>query len=275
MRRNSIRLIAGAALSLLVAPAGLAAQDTTPMATTVDEAQAAEFDEAMAMMATLYPAEPLTAEQEARLPQAQRIIARMIPEGTMADMMGSMFDTLLVPLMALGEAPAMDTISKGTGFSEEAISLTPEQAAQIAAMFDPAYAERHKREAALLPALIQDIMTVMEPSVRKAMAELYAVHFSQPELDGIEAFFQTEIGAAYARKSFTMSSDPRIVSATMESMPQMMESFAGMEAQLAAAGEGLPPIRRFNDLSAAEQERVATIMGYSVAEIEAQQQAAE
>jgi hypothetical protein len=121
---------------------------------------------------------------------------------------------------------------------------------------------------AVMPALMRDMMTVMEPTMRKAMSELYAIHFSQKELDDIETFFQTESGTAYARKSFSMSSDPRILSATMESLPQLMGTFADMEKKIAAASADLPPKRSFSELSGAEKAKIAKLSGYSIAEIE-------
>ena len=266
MARTRIWLAPLAGCALISAPPALAAQaqDAAPAEiSAIDE----ELDQAMAMLGGMFPAEPLTAEQEARLPQAQRIIARIIPPGTMGEMMGGMMDQMLGPIMKLAEAPATAVVSKGTGLPDYALTMEPEQAAEAARLFDPAYAERHEREAAILPVMMRDLMSAMEPTMVKAMSELYAIHFTQAELTGIETFFQTDIGAAYARKSFTLSSDPRILSATMEAMPVMMEAFAGMEAKLAAAGEGLPAKRSFADLTPAEQARVAELIGYTVEEI--------
>ncbi|HEY6964486.1 MAG TPA: DUF2059 domain-containing protein [Erythrobacter sp.] len=266
MKRFGILLAATAALTT---PAVLAAQDTPPPAPPLVVGEGTEgMDQAMTALGAMFKVEPLTAEQEARLPQATRIIGRMIPDGTLGEMMGGMFDKLLGPMLDATEAPAKETIRKAVGISPAALDLSDAQAAELAALFDPAYAERHKRERALMPALMRDMMTAMEPAMRKAMSELYAVHFSQKELDDVEAFFLTESGAAYARKSFTMSSDPRIVSATMESMPQMMASFASMEEKMKAATADLPAKRSFADLSKAEKAKVSKLTGYSVAEIE-------
>lgn len=274
MMQWRVLLVSCASLTLFAAPASLAAQDAPPPLVIAERQPAqsgqAEMDQAMAMLGAMFPVEPLTAEQEARLPQATRIIARMIPDGTMGEMMGSMFDKMLGPIMAATDAPAAATVQKGIGVSPAMIGLSDEQTAEIAALLDPAYAERHSRELAIMPALMRDMMTVMEPTMRKAMSELYSIHFSQKELDDIEAFFQTETGTAYARKSFAMSSDPRVLGATMESLPQLMGTFADMEQKMAAASADLPPKRSFEDLSRAEQSQVAKLTGYSVAEIRKQ-----
>ncbi len=275
IRRIFAGLAGMAALSLVPQPiAAQAGADshsaTGHSASAHSESGDAAMDQTMAMLGKMFPAEPLTPEQEARLPQAQRIINRMIPDGTLGEMMGGMMDQLLGPMMDAAGGPAIAAVTKGTGLQADTLGLSPEQTEELAALFDPAYAERHKRETALMPAFMRDMMAKMEPSMRKAMSELYAVHFSQTELDDIEAFFKTDSGTAYARKSFTMSSDPRIVAASMEALPEMMGAIAGLEEKMAAASAGLPVKRDFNALSKAEQARVAALTGYSIAEIKDQ-----
>jgi hypothetical protein len=272
IRRILIPAASLAALALVPQP--LAAQDmadeTAPAEGAAEGASEETGDpmaEAMGMLGAMFPADPLTAEQEARLPQATRIITRMIPEGTLGEMMGGMFDTLMNPMMAALAAPADATVQKGIGIRPALIGLTDEQAAEIATLLDPAYAERHAREMEVMPTMMRDMMTVMEPIMRKAMSELYAINFTQKELDDIEAFFQTDSGTAYARKSFTMSSDPRIISASMEAMPQMMAAFADIEKKISAATADLPPKRSFADLSKADQAKIAELTGYSIDEI--------
>ena len=273
IRRIFIPAASLAALAL--APQPLAAQDVAedaaaaePAAESVGEGEGDPMAQAMGMLGAMFPVEPLTADQQGRLPQASRIITRMIPEGTLGEMMGGMFDKLFGPMAALGGAPASAVVQKGIGLSPVDAGLTEEQTAEIAALLDPAYEERHAREMAVMPTMMREMMTVMEPTMRKAMSELYAINFSQKELDDIEAFFQTDSGTAYARKSFTMSSDPRILAASMESLPQMMGAIGEMEKKIAAAGADLPAKRSFADLSQADKAKIATLTGYSVEQIE-------
>lgn len=269
IRRIFIPAASLAALAL--APQPLAAQDMAEDTAAAEPATEGEGDpmaQAMGMLGAMFPVEPLTADQQGRLPQASRIITRMIPEGTLGEMMGGMFDKLFGPMAALGGAPASAVVQKGIGLSPVDAGLTEEQTAAIAALLDPAYEERHAREMAVMPTMMREMMTVMEPTMRKAMAELYAINFSQKELDDIEAFFQTDSGTAYARKSFTMSSDPRILAASMESLPQMMGAIGDMEKKIAAASADLPAKRSFADLSTADKAKIATLSGYSVEQIE-------
>lgn len=263
MIRRHILAASAALTALALAPQPLAAQDTSAAGATE------EMDQALAMMGQMFPAEPLTPEQQARLPQAQRIIARMIPEGALGEMMGTTFDALLGPIMKMEGPTSMATVTEATGLSSSDLDLDGAQSDELAAIFDAAWSERQAREMALFPAIMAEMMDLMEPGMRKAMAELYAINFTPAELSDIEAFFLTETGTSYARKSFAMASDPRIISASMEAMPQLMGAFAAMEQKFAEASAGLPPKRSFAQLSAAERARVAELTGFTVAQIEA------
>ncbi|MEQ5788266.1 hypothetical protein J3454_10210 [Erythrobacter sp. NFXS35] len=267
IRRRIFTATAGLA-ALTLAPQPLAAQEPAQE----DAALSAEPDEmqqAMAMLGAMFPAEPLTADQEARLPQAQRIIARMIPEGTLSEMMGSMFDKLLGPVMQMGGTAATSTVTGATGLSALDLDLPAEQVEELAGLFDPAWAVRQEREMAMFPEMMAQMMDAMEPGMRKAMAELYAINFNPTELNEIEAFFLTETGTTYARKSFTMSSDPRVIRATMEAMPAIMGTIGSLEQKLAEATADLPSKRSFADLTPTEKAKVAELTGYTVEEIEA------
>jgi len=54
-------------------------QDASDAGTSEEDEMAA----AMAMLSGMFPVEPLTEDQEARVPLARGIVAKMIPEGTM------------------------------------------------------------------------------------------------------------------------------------------------------------------------------------------------
>lgn len=266
MIRRRIFAVVSALAALAVAPQSLAAQDDSPAAAS---SEADEMQLTMTMLNGMFPAEPMTPEQAARLPQAQRIINALIPEGTLAEIMGGMFDKMMGPTMDMAGPSSIGTVTAATGLASYELDLTPEQSDELAGLFDPAWAERQKREIALMPAMMADMMNLMEPGMRQAMSELYAINFNQTELDGIETFFKTEVGATYARKSFTMASDPRILSASMAAMPQIIGLLEGMEQNIIEASANLPTKRAFADLSAKEKARVAELIGLSVEDIEA------
>ena len=255
---------AAAGLALLVATPALAAQDAAPTAPSEADQLAAMTD----MFSGMFTADPLTAEQQARLPAAEQLIAKVIPEGTMAEMMDKVYNGVMGPIMAAAPNGATTTLARQIGLPPYALDLGEDQAAELASLFDPAWAERQQREMAIIPAMMKDVMTLMEPGMRKAMAELYAIRFSDSALAEIDAFFSTATGTKYARESFLMASDPRIMAASMDAMPALMGMMGDMEARMAESVADLPAVRSFADLSPEERARVAEMTGYSVEDIE-------
>ena len=256
-------LITAAAALALATSAPLAAQDTEA------DAAEAELEEVMDAMSELFPRVPLNAEEESRLPQAQRIIALIIPEGTMGEIMGKMIDDIVRPMMAMAGSGAKTAVAKGMGVTPFELDLDEEQAAELAALFDPVWAERQEREFDAFPDMMREMMVVMEPPLRKAMSEAYAVRFTTGELTDIEAFFATETGAKYARESFAMASDPRMMGASMEALPALMGAMGDIEARMAEAVADLPPERGWDDLSEAEKARVLDATGFTEEEVRA------
>lgn len=265
--------LAGVATTLAV-PVSAQDEDVPPVAILTEEDRVspapAVYDEAdpFAMLGAMFEPEPLTPEQEARLPQAAGIIAKLVPEGTMGEMMGSLFEGFLKPFGDLPMTSALSRVAKGIGVGDYDLELTDEQARELADMFDPVFEEREAREMAMLPEMLGRMMEAMEPPMRKAMTELYAINFTEAELSDIDAFFSTPSGATYARKSFTMASDPRVIAATMEAMPSLMAPIAEMEELAKAATADLPPARSFAELTGAERARIAALTGFTEAEIE-------
>lgn len=251
-------LAAAAPLALAFGSAPLAAQATD------DEAREAEV---MAQLSTMFAVEPLTPEQEARLPLAAELVARVMPEGTLGEVMDTMFDGFLGPIMEMAEKGGPQ-LSNQIGYGAGELGLDDEQAAEVATLVDPDWEERQKREIALLRPMMSEVMSAMEPAMRQGMTEAYAVHFTEAELRDIAAFFGTESGATFARKSYTLASDPRIMSAAMSEMPTMMGQFKEAAEKMKAATADLGEKRRFETLSAEQKARILAITGLSETELQ-------
>lgn len=118
-------MILGASLALVAQP--VAAQESE-----------AGQEQAMAELMALFEAEPLSAEQQARLPAARAVVERILPPGTMAEVMGSMFDGMLGPIMEMAIEPSSDAVASELGLEDGALDLSEEQAAEAAAILDPA-----------------------------------------------------------------------------------------------------------------------------------------
>lgn len=256
---------------------GFALISGTPLCAQVDagvDDDMAELDSIMAGMTALFPREPLTPEQEARLPAAERIITLMIPQGAMGEIMGGLIDDIFQPMIAMGPSPSTQTIADGIGVAPTELALDEETSDELAGLFDTAYRERRDRQFAVLPEVLREMMTAMEPGLRTVMTELYAIKFDERELADIERFFSTETGAKYARESFAMSSDPRIMSASMEALPAMMGALGDMEARILEATADLPPVRSYEELTAQERNLITKATGLNEKEIRANLKAA-
>jgi hypothetical protein len=266
-----VMLAACAAPLLLASPVSLAAQDEVQDDAAIAEAVSAADSDLAAMQNMfngLFTAEPLTSEQETRLPAAERLIAKIIPEGTMGEMIDSVMGGVLGSMMAATPEGARNTLAKQIGTDPYSLDLPEDQAGALASLFDPAWEERQRREIAMIPVMMKDMVALMEPGMRKAMSELYAIRFTAAELADIDAFFSTSTGTKYARESFLMASDPRIMASTMEAMPALMGSIGDIEKRMADSVADLPAVRSFGDLSPTERARVAEATGFTVEQIE-------
>ena len=246
----------------------------TPLAAQADDGAPSDEDaQALAQLQSLFAAEPLTAEQQARLPLAEELIASIIPDGAMAAMMDTMFEGYLGPLMQLA-AEAGPDLSAHIGISAEELGLGENEAAEIVAIIDPDWKERRTRQMALMEQMMGEVMTTMEPAMRKGMSEAYAVNFTSAELKDIAAFFATESGATFARKSLALSSDPRIMGAAMQQMPAMMQHFARLEETMKSAMSGLGEPKTYDDLTSDEKARLVRITGLTSEKLRSRMEAA-
>ena len=221
------------------------------------------MEEAFVDFAEMFEVEPLTAQQQARLPLARELMQTMMPDGAMAEMFDGIMDSfggaLLDDMM-----PDVDTaFMEVTSYTPEDLDMTEAQAEQVLAIVDPAWRARYEATSELTRTMAADMMTSMEPVIREAMSEVYAVYFTEAQLRDIQAFYNTETGSYFARQSIKMSSDPRIMAA-MFNEPElvfgpMMQSMQQMEETVAA----FPIARTYAELSDDERARIAELTGLS------------
>ena len=221
------------------------------------------MDEAavLAMMSGLFQAEPLTAEQEARLPAATAIVATMMPEGFYGELMRDMMEKTMRPMMAMFSEPDFILASRLT-LDEAAIAeLGDAEKKELLTMLDPAWDQRADTMVNAMVANMGGAYAAVEPPVRAGLAKAYAVRFDEAQLADISSFFATPTGGEFARQSMALFADPQVMGATMEAMPEMIGSFTEMETSMEAALESLPAERDYADLSAAQRARMADLLG--------------
>ena len=242
----------------MAAPA--AAQDED-----MSEAEMAEFAE---MMGGLFQAEPLTAEQEALLPLANDVVAKMLPDGFYAEIMEDIMGSTMRPILSMFSGPSfvvMSRISLDDGLPE----LSEAEMAELAGVLDPAYATRGDAIISAMTGGMGDMFAVMEGPMREGMAKYYVTRFTGPQLGEINAFFETPTGALFARESMAMAADPQFMSSIMSTMPEVMGQMGDFDARMEAAMESIPEAKTFDALTAEERTRAAALLGISVPELRA------
>ncbi|MDJ0644017.1 MAG: DUF2059 domain-containing protein [Erythrobacter sp.] len=246
----------------LLAGAPLTAQDENA---TVDSEELSQEDaDALgAMFGNMFgDAEPLTPEQEARIPAAELVVERIFPAGTYAKMMNEsikpMMDGMLGSFMDL----PINEITRLTGmYGSDLPDLGEGSINEIMAILDPAFEDRTNLVTEVTIKLVTDTMSQIEPGYRAGLARAYAVRFTQEELTDLNAYFATPTGAKYAGESMLIYADPQVMSAMNEMMPAMMSMMPNMMEEIAKASEQFPPARTFSDLSDAEKAKLAELLG--------------
>lgn len=255
--RKGLILLSAAALAFMAQPAIAASPDNPGM------------DKAMATMADMFKADPLTAEQQARLPLATSVIDKMMPPGTFDEIMGQMFKRVLDPIFSQFGKPSALDVSKNLGVGLDELHLSEAQTIEVSKLIDPAANQRNQALMVGLENSLHKAMTTIEPSMRKGMSEAFAVDFDNQQLGDIQTFFTTDSGSAFAKKFFTMSTDPHVMGAMMKSLPAFMQSLGGMEKDVVAATTNISGPRTWDQLSAAERGRLAQLTGLSQARLKA------
>ena len=253
MRR--IALLAGIVGLALAQPAS--AQDSAP-----------DFSNLAASMGEVFKAEPLTPEQQARVPQAERVVAQLFPPGTYRKMMDQMMGPVIDGIMSqVGQVPLAD-IARISGVDEAALAGMGEASLnEIAAILDPAFEERNRISGQVSLDMMTRLMERIEPSYRAGLARAFATRFSDSELAELQLFFGTPVGSRYAAESMLIYADPQVMAAMNELMPAMFEMMPGMIEEMQAKTAHLPPARNPSELSDEELTRLEQLLGLTEEEL--------
>lgn len=226
-----------------------------------------ELDEFAGMMAGLFQTEPLTEEQNARLPAAQAVIGEMMPDGFYGEMMAGMMDKMLRPMLTMFSQPEFVLGARLTVDAEAIEALEEAEQAELTAMLDPAYQARGDAMVAVLTSRMGGMFTAMEGPMREGLSKAYAVRFDDAQLADIAAFFATPTGGEYARESMALFADPQVMQASMQALPAMMSGFGDIESAMREAMAALPAERGYGDLTDAQRERMAELLDVDPAQL--------
>lgn len=226
-----------------------------------------ELDEFAGMMAGLFQTEPLTEEQNARLPAAQAVVGEMMPDGFYGEMMAGMMDKMLLPMLTMFSQPEFVLGARLTVDAEAIEALEEAEQAELTAMLDPAYQARGDAMVAVLTSRMGGMFTAMEGPMREGLSKAYAVRFDDAQLADIAAFFATPTGGEYARESMALFADPQVMQASMQALPAMMSGFGDIESAMREAMAALPAERGYGDLTEAQRERMAELLDVDPAQL--------
>ena len=226
-----------------------------------------ELDEFAGMMASLFQTEPLTEEQNARLPAAQAVVGEMMPDGFYGEMMAGMMDKMLRPMLTMFSQPEFVLGARLAVDAEAIEALEEAEQAELTAMLDPAYQARGDAMVAVLTSRMGGMFTAMEGPMREGLSKAYAVRFDDAQLADIAAFFATPTGGEYARESMALFADPQVMQASMQALPAMMSGFGDIESAMREAMTALPAERGYDDLTEAQRKRMAELLDVDPAQL--------
>ena len=260
------RLIALAAAGVgLTMAAPLAAQTEAAVETEgMNEEQLAEFGE---MLSGLFQTEPLTADQRARLPEAQAIVRTLMPEGFYGQMMSGVMEKMMRPMMSMFSAPDFVLSARLAVDAETLEQLSDEQKLELVELLDPAHDRRVDAIIGVLTDQMGGMFGAMEDPMREGLSRAYAVRFDEGQLADIGAFFATPTGQVYAREQLALFADPQVMQASMQALPAMMSGFGDMETTMKEAMASLPKERALEDLDASQKARMAQLLGTDVGDL--------
>lgn len=251
---------------LLLAAVPVQAQDEGP-----PPADASQDMEALASaFGEMFPAEPLTPEQEARLPRAQAVVAHIFPPGTYARMMDEMMGPTMDSILgSMAQIPVAQLATIAGMEQSQVAAMGEAKLGEVMAIVDPAYERRNAVASDVMMEMMGDVMKRIEPSYREGLARAYAVRFEPSDLAELDRFFQTPVGGRYAAESMLIYADPQVMSAMNEVMPAVLEMMPAMMEQMQQRMEDLPEPRKMSDLSDAELQRLSELLGVPAADLRA------
>lgn len=229
-----------------------------------------ELAASFGIFGALFATDPLTPEQEERLPQARAITDVVFPEGTFGTVMNETIAPMMNTMMSLETSDPRTGLSALTGIEYDELTDLDDETAQSALdVLDPQFSQRNDRIGEVVSGMTGDLLNAIEPAYREAMARAYAIRFDEGELDELLMFLATPLGEKFGRESILVQYDPQMMQ-VMEGMgPALGEMLPGMMEKFAAISEDFPAARTFPELSSAEQGRLAQLLGKGEAELQA------
>lgn len=207
-------------------------------------------------------AQPAPLPAADRLAAAQPVVAKLFPEGTYKRLMGATFDKIIADSMdAAMDLPASQMAQLGGLDPETAAKIDKATVAEMMEITDPHYRERTQAGMKAMMGAMTTVMIEMEPDIRAALTRTYARKFTVAQLSELDRFFSTPTGSVYAAESMALQMDPEMMAEMQALTPKILAQMPKMLEAGKAATAHLPPPRKIEDLTPAERERLAEMLG--------------
>jgi len=225
---------------------------------------------AIALALAAAPAFAQDAPDPARLAAARTTVDAIFPNGTYARVMDKTMDSIMGSMMQSAQQIPLRDLAAMSGRSDADLAgLGDGTLKEVLAILDPAFDQRMDRTMRVMMGEMGKLMTQAEPAMRDGLASAYAKRFTAPQLAELNAFFATPTGKAYAADSMVIFMDPEVMKKMQEFVPAMMKAMPAIVDKAKAATAGLPEPRKPRDLSKAERERLAGLLGIPESELDA------
>ncbi len=209
----------------------------------------------------------------AQLTKAEKAVTKLLPDGTLAKMIGGMIQRIALPIIDMTSDMSNYKIMEKTGIYDGTVEKLDEKSrAEIAALLDPTRKQRGQMFLDAAMPLLNKAIGVMEVPMRNGLARAYARKFSVDQLNQLNAFFATPTGSFYATESYALQADPEIMKAVFQSFPLMIEQMKGSSKEMDIAVAKLPKERSLADLNDTEMAKLASLLGVSVDKLKEQRE---
>ncbi|TGX53195.1 hypothetical protein E5A73_10025 [Sphingomonas gei] len=176
---------------------------------------------------------PQATPDPTRLAVADKVVAKLVPQGTYLRMMRDAFPQMMDAMVA-----RMSGMTAADLGEKDKSGKTLEQ---MAAEKDPAFRERMKILTRVMGEEMGKLMDRLEPRVRVALGKSFARRFTLEQLTDLEAFFATPSGAVFAKDYLLTFMDPEMMQEISAAAPEMMRAMPGIMQRVQKETAHLPP----------------------------------
>ncbi|ATY32997.1 DUF2059 domain-containing protein [Sphingomonas psychrotolerans] len=175
----------------------------------------------------------VVAADPARLTTAEKVVAKLVPQGIylriMRDAFPQMMDAMIARMSGMTAADLDEKDKSGKTLE------------QLAAEKDPAFRERMTIMTRVMGEEMGKVMDKLEPRVRAAVGKAFARRFTLQQLSDMDVFFATPSGAAFAKDYLLTFMDPEMLQEMSASMPEMMRAMPEIMKRVEKETAHLPP----------------------------------